>query len=238
MRALYGWRARIGLIVPSSNTTMEPEMWRMAPEGVSIHTARIPLEKVNVEELMEMEKYSVDEAVKLSTAGVDVIVYGCTTGSLIGGPGFDKRIAGKINVATGTPVVTTATAVVEALRALNAMRISIATPYIEEVNRREEEFLEAHGFKVVDLKYLGILDNIEIGRVEPGRVYRLARSLKTAGVDAVFISCTNLRTLEVIKPLEEDLGLPVISSNTATMWYTLKTLGIDTSTIPGRISRL
>ncbi|MCE4598833.1 MAG: aspartate/glutamate racemase family protein [Desulfurococcales archaeon] len=223
---MHGWRARIGLIVPSSNTTMEPEMWKMAPEGVSIHVGRVPLRMVSVEELSEMEKYSVGEAVKLSTADVDLIVYGCTTGSLIGGPGYDLRLSKLMSKATNRPVVTTATAVVEALRALGATRIAVATPYIEEVNRKEEEFLRYHGFTIVDFKSLGILDNLEIGRVDPGRVYRLVKSLDYNSAEAVFISCTNLRTIEVINALEEDLGIPVISSNTATMWYTLKNLKI------------
>ncbi|BAA81536.2 maleate cis-trans isomerase [Aeropyrum pernix K1] len=223
---MYGWRARIGLIVPSSNTTMEPEMWMMAPEGVSIHTGRVPLEKVSVEELLKMEEYSAIEAEKLATAGVDLIVYGCTTGSLIGGPGYDLKIADKLSSASGVQVVTTATAVVEALKALGASRIAVATPYIEEVNKREEEFLRHHGFDIVDFKSLGLLGNLDIGRVPPWRVYRLARSLSIEGADAIFISCTNLRTVEVIGLLERDTGLPVVSSNTASMWMALKTLGI------------
>jgi len=205
---------------------MEPEMWRMAPNGVSIHVGRVPLRKVNVEELLKMEEHAVREAAKLSTASLDIIVYGCTTGSLVGGPGYDVRIAKLMSEASGLPVITTATAVVEALRSIGASRIAVATPYVEEVNRREEEFLRYHGFDIIDFKYLGILDNTEIGRVDPGRVYRLVKSLDYRGADAVFISCTNLRTIDVINDLEDDLGVPVISSNTATMWYTLKNLNI------------
>lgn len=223
---MYGWRGRIGLIVPSSNTTMEPEFWRMAPEGVSIHTARMMLKAVTVNELLEMEKDAVRAAQLLATANVDILVYGCTTGSLIGGPGFDRMITKKLEEATGIKAVATATAVLEALRELGARRVALATPYIEEVTKKEVEFLESQGYKVVDVKYLGIKENIEIGKLTPQTAYRLARSLDTSTADVVFISCTNFRTIEVISPLEKDLGLPVFSSNTATMWLTLKEMGI------------
>ncbi len=223
---MYGWRGRIGLIIPSSNTTMEPEFWRMAPEGVSVHTARMKLSAVTVEELVEMEKDAVRAAQLLATADVDILVYGCTTGSLVKGPGYDREITEKLTRATGIKAVATATAVLEALEELGARRVALATPYIEEVNRKEVEFLESQGYKVVDLKYLGIRENTEIGRQTPQIAYRLAKSLETSSADAVFISCTNFRTIEVIKLLEKDLGIPVFSSNTATMWLTLKELGL------------
>ncbi len=223
---MYGWRGRIGLIIPSSNTTMEPEFWRMAPEGVSVHTARMKLSAVTVEELVEMEKDAVRAAQLLATADVDILVYGCTTGSLVKGPGYDREITEKLTRATGIKAVATATAVLEALEELGARRVALATPYIEEVNRKEVEFLESQGYKVVDLKYLGIRENTEIGRQTPQIAYRLAKSLETSNADAVFISCTNFRTIEVIKLLEKDLGIPVFSSNTATMWLTLKELGL------------
>ncbi len=223
---MYGWRGRMGLIIPSSNTTMEPEFWRMAPEGVSIHTARMRLSAVTVEELVEMEKDAVRAAQLLATADVDILVYGCTTGSLVKGLGYDREITEKLEKATGIKAIATATAVLEALEELGARRVALATPYIEEVNRKEVEFLESQGYEVVDLKYLGIRENTTIGRQTPQTAYRLARSLDTSRADVVFISCTNFRTIEVVDLLEKDLGLPVFSSNTATMWLTLREMGI------------
>jgi maleate isomerase len=187
---MYGWRARIGLIVPSSNTTMEPEMWRLVPSGVSIHTTRVRLEKVTVEELLAMEKEASYAARLLATADVDLIVYGCTTGSLVGGPGYDEKIAKSLEEASGKPAIATATAVIEALKFLGAKRVALATPYIDEVNEKEARFLEHHGFEVVDLKAFRIERNTDIGRTPPERVYRLVRSLDTSRADAVFISCT------------------------------------------------
>jgi len=239
---MYGWRARIGLIIPSSNTTMEPEFWSMAPQGVSIHAARVPLERVlervTSKELLRMEEEAEHTARLLATAEVDIVVYGCTTGSLVAGPGHDERIAAKLSKAAGRPAIATATAVVEAAHALGVSRIALATPYIDEVNEKEIRFLESYGLEVVDVVSLGIERNTEIGRVPPERVYRLARSLDTDSADAVFISCTNLRTIEVIDALERDLGKPVYSSNTATLWLALRRLGIREASWPvGRLLR-
>ncbi len=223
---VYGWRARIGLIVPSSNTTMEPELYRMAPQGVSVHTSRVPLREVVPSELLEMERSALRAARELADAEVDLVLYGCTSGSLIGGPEFDRAIEVKIREATGRPALTTATAVVEALRALGARRVAVATPYVEEVNEAERRYLEAHGFEVVAVRGMGIRRNVEIGRVPPHEVYRLARSVYREGADGLFISCTNLRTIEVVELLERDLGVPVVTSNQASMWASLRRLGI------------
>ncbi|MEM2203550.1 MAG: aspartate/glutamate racemase family protein [Sulfolobales archaeon] len=223
---MHGWRARIGLIVPSSNTTMEPELYRAIPQGVSIHTSRIPLREVTIESLLEMEKHSLRASQELVDADVDLILYGCTSGSLVGGPGFDKAIAGKIYEATGKPVVATATAVIEALEVLGVKRVVVATPYIDEINYAERRFLEAHGLEVLLIKGMGVRRNTDIGRISPYEVYRFARSLYREGAEGLFISCTNLRTFEVIEPLEKDLGIPVVTSNQASLWASLRGLGI------------
>lgn len=223
---MYGWRARIGLIVPSSNTTMEEEFRRALPRGISLHVARVKLRRVNVGELREMENYVESAADRLADAGVDVIAYGCTTGSLVGGVGYDERIAGRIEGASGVRAVPTATAVVEALRYLGVERVSLATPYIQEVNKKEEEFLRGNGFHVVSIKGLGIEENVEIGKQVPETVYKLGKSADHPDAEGLFISCTNLRTFEVLGVLEKDLGKPVISSNSATLWAVLRELGV------------
>jgi len=223
---MYGWRARIGLIVPSSNTTMESELHKMAPEGVSIHISRIPLKEVTREALFEMEKHSLRAAIELADADVDIILYGCTTGSLVGGPGYDKMISEKIEKTVNKPVVATATAVVNALEAVKARKIVVATPYIDELNDDEKRFLEAHGFEVLKIKGLGIRSNLEIGRITPWQVYRFAKTVYMRDADALFISCTNLRTIEIIDLLEKDLEIPVITSNQASLWAVLRRLGI------------
>jgi maleate isomerase len=223
---MYGWRGRIGLIIPSSNTTMEPELYRIAPPSVSIHISRIPLKDVTRDSLLEMERHTLRAAMELLDANVDLVLYGCTSGSLIGGPGFDRMISSKISETIKRPAVTTATAVIEALETIGARRIVVATPYIDEVNDEERRFLESHGIRVMRIMGLGIKNNLDIGRITPEEVYRFARSLYSEGADALFISCTNLRTIEIIEPLERDLGIPVVTSNQASLWSALRRLGV------------
>ncbi|RLG43045.1 MAG: hypothetical protein DRN78_02500 [Thermoproteota archaeon] len=109
---------------------------------------------------------------------------------------------------------------------LSVEKVAVATPYIDEVNEKEREFLEANGFQVVNIKGLQIEENLEIGRQPPEVAYRLAKDVDRPEAEAVFISCTNFRTIEVIAALEADLGKPVLSSNTATLWASLKSLRI------------
>ncbi len=218
---------RLGLIVPSSNTTMESELMRVLPDWISLHTSRIRLVDVDEWSLAAMEEGVERAALELADAGVDLILFGCTTGSLIGGKGYDRMIADRITSATGIEAVTTSTAVLRALEALGARKISVATPYIDGVNEAERRFLEENGFEVLRIRGLGILRNTEIGRVPPERVLELAKQTFVPGSDAVFISCTNLKTFSVIGRLESELGKPVVTSNQASLWAALRSLGTD-----------
>lgn len=222
---------RLGLIVPSSNTTMETEFRAMLPKEFTIHTARLRIRSVTVEGLAEMEQKLEEEAVKLADAAVSVIGYGCTSGSLFKGLGHDEQIERRIEKASGIPAVATAGAVVKALKNLEVKSVAVATPYIDEINKLEKEFLVANGFKVVDLKGLEISDNIKIGKIDKQTVLDLVLSLRHKEADGIFISCTNLPTINVIKELEDRLKKPVISSNTATLWAMLRKCGISINLI-------
>lgn len=230
---------RIGLIIPSSNTTMEFEFWRLVPPGITVHTGRVSLVNVDVESLERMAEEVVKEVEKLSTAEVGVVVYGCTSGSLLKGLGWERDLREKIERVAGVKAVTTAGAVVDALRALGVKRVAVATPYIEEINVRERMFLESSGFTVARIKGLGIVKNADIGKQPPEVAYRLALEVvRGIDVDAVFISCTNFRTLEIIDPLESRLGIPVVSSNTASAWAALRALGVkERVNIGGKLLR-
>ncbi|NJE85762.1 maleate cis-trans isomerase [Thermococcus sp. CX2] len=223
---MYGWRGRLGLIVPSSNTTMEMELHSALPEGVSLHTSRVPLRNVTEEELIKMNALAVESAKLLRDAGVELILYGCTSGSFIGGKDFEKELEAKMENEVNVPVVSTSTAVIEALRMLDAQSILVVTPYTDEINEREREFLEANDFEVLDIRGLGIEDNTQIGKLEPYEAYRLAKATFVDEADAIFISCTNLRTFEIIEALEEDLGVPVVTSNQASLWLALRELDV------------
>jgi len=203
---------------------MELEFWRVLPRDFSIHTARLKLREVTVEGLELMESEIDDEALKLVDADVDIILYGCTTGSLFRGVGHDKLIESRIEKLTGKPAISTSGAVISALRFLKAEKISVITPYIDELNVLEERFLVGNGFKVLDLKSLNIIRNVDIGRVTPNVIMDLFYKLDYSSSDAIFISCTNMPTLNLIERLEEIAGMPVLSSNSASIWAVLKRL--------------
>lgn len=217
---------RLGLIIPSSNTTMESEFSKLLPEGFTVHTARLKLRNVTVKSLAEMEQEIEKESSKLADADVDIISYGCTSGSLYKGLGYDKEIEKRIEKASGKSAVATAGAVVRTLNHLKITKIAVATPYIDEINKLERDFLFLNGFHVVDLKGLGILDNLKIGRIDRRTLMDLVLDLNHEQAEGIFLSCTNLPTISVIEELEDLLRKPVISSNTATLWAVLKKVGV------------
>lgn len=228
---MFGYRARLGLVVPSSNTTNESEFWQWSPPGVSIHTARMMLQGVNEQELIDMADDVEGAVERLDTADVDAIVFGCTTGSLVKGMGYDKEIQEMIEDKAGVPCIATSTAIMHAFDALGVMSLAIATPYTEQMNSKEVDFLEENGYTVTGITGLGLEPNVDIGRQEPPTAYRLGSNIDDPEADAVFISCTNFRTLDIVDMLEDDLEKPVISSNSATLWAALNLLGVDSESI-------
>jgi maleate isomerase len=225
----FGWKARLGLITPSRGWTVEHEWPRMLPKGVSYLVARMPLKSTTPEELLRMGEHAIDGAKLLASASVDLICYGCTVETVLQGIEYDKRLTDDLQKATGVPAKTMAGAVVEALRELKAQKLVIVTPYIEEINKREKAFMENIGFEVVYEKGLGISETIEIAKISPMEVYRLGREAltKATQADLLFISCGNLRTIEILSTLEKDTGKPAISSNQALLWSALRMVGVN-----------
>jgi maleate isomerase len=224
----FGWKARLGLVTPSRGWTVEHEWPRMLPRGVSYLVARIPLEATTPEELLKMGEHAIDGAKLLASASVDLICYGCTVETILQGIEYDEKLTKALQEATGIPAKTMARAVVEALREVKAQKVAVVTPYIEEINKREKAFLEGLGFEVVYERGLGISETVEIARVSPGTVYQLGREafLKAPESDTLFLSCGNLRTIEILSDLEKDTGKPAISSNQAMLWGALRMVGV------------
>jgi maleate isomerase len=218
---MYGDRGRIGLIVPSSNTTNEPEFAGALPSGVSLHAARTRLDDVDADSLSAMADDVERCADLLATADVDVVAYGCTTGSLVHGSGYDEEIEARIEEAAGVPAVATAASVKRAFDALDADSLAVTTPYVDDLNEREAAFLDAAGYDVVAMRGLGISSNTDIGAQTPETAADAACEADDPEADAVFVSCTNYRTFEVVADAERDLGKPVVTSNQATLWDAL-----------------
>jgi maleate isomerase len=227
---MYGWRSRIGLIIPSDNTAMESEFNKILypVEGVSVLATRIFLEELSHESLLEMREGVKRAARELETAEVDVIAYGCTSGSFIEGLNFDREIISEIEEETGITATTTSTAVVQALTALRVKKIAVGTPYPDDVNEKEKEFFEDSGFEVTHIAGLAITPDVDIGKQEPYVAYNLGKAVDTDDAECIFLSCTDFRTIDMIDALEKRLKKPVISSNQASLWHvmTLQNLGI------------
>jgi maleate cis-trans isomerase len=224
---MYGWRGRIGLLVPAVNSVVEPETMQMAPEGVAVYSARVPLQdSAELAGVGDLVRNATSAARDLIAARVDVIGFACTTASFYEGPEAERRLQETIEQAAGVPVVTAMGAVVEALGALGAGRIALATPYSDRVNALAEGFLRAKGYDVVASSGMAIQDTAKIAFLPEQDTYRSARSVVCSDADVLFLSCTNLPTLRLIRTLELDTGLPVVTSNQAQTWACLQRLGV------------
>ena len=236
----YGPRARLGLIVPPTNTVNEAEWARLMPEGVTFHSHRMPLH-TDAESGPGRAALLADlEAVfaLLGQCGADVIAYACTAGSMVTPA---DALPGELTARTGRAAVTTAAAIVAALRALGVRRLAVATPYAQALNDHEAHFLADHGFEVLKLAGLGIgaggpREYPRIARTPLEAVAAHARGAMVPGAEALLISCTDFPTLPLIAPLEAELGVPVVSSVTATLWAALREAGIaDAPAAGGRL---
>lgn len=225
---MYGYCGKIGILIPNINTTMEMDFHRLAPEGVSVHTARISWQKPenSVEALKELKHNTIQAALDVAAAWVDVIVYGCTVGGVLGGASGDREISEMVTRETKIPTVTTTTAMVEGLREVGIKKVSIASPFSDEVDKELKAFLEANGFQVLRLESLHQHDVWEYAKNPPFLIYTLGKKAFVPEADGVFIPCTQLRAIEIAEQLERDIGRPVVTAVQASMWLALKTIGI------------
>ena len=225
----YGWRARIGLIVPSPNTVAETEFWRMAPDGVTVHTTRMLYRADEVEDpLTDMEQYLPRVIEELRGLEVDVVAYGCTASALkIPYAETQNKIASEL----GLPTVTTMGSVLDAFRALGVNSIAVGSPYTDAINAAESRFFESQGLTVTVDKGVRLFEAQQRGRhmnlVPEDAVEALAMSIDSPEADAIFLSCSDMATLGTIERLETKLGKPVIASAQATFWGALRAVGIE-----------
>ena len=217
--------ARIGLLVPSSNTSVEPEFYRLLPSTVTLHTARLLLTHITPEGLKVMLQDLETQSRLLASADVDIILLGAITPALTQGLKYDREIADKMTAATGKRCTTTATALMEALAHLGVQRISLAGPYDLTMTDLGKRFLEGNGVSVVASKELGITENQRVGRLTDEDAYALGRAADSPDAQAIVFAGTNMRTMNVVDRLERELGKPVVSTTAAAMWAVLRAVG-------------
>ncbi len=218
---------KIGLMVPSSNTSVEIDFRRVARPGVSLHAARMWLTGSDADVLDRMNEDLETAARHLGSAAVALVVYACTGGSLYGGVGHDTKTARRITELTGgIPAVTTTTAALEALHVLGIKRLALLTPYPERMTEIVRGFLEDNGFEVLSVAGRGHADNLEIGGEPPEDIAAFALDHTAEAADGIFCSCTNWRSMAAAEAIEEATGKPVVTSNQATIWAAYRRLGI------------
>jgi maleate cis-trans isomerase len=217
--------SRIGLLVPSSNTTVEPEFYRALPRDVTLHTARLYLTRIAPEAILNMVSEMETQARLLASADVDVIVLGATAPSFLKGLGYDRELIQKIETVTGRKATTTSTALIQAIQHVGARRVVLGSAYDAKVNGIAKTFLEASGVNVLAMKGLALVDNLVVGRLAPDTAYDLARQVDREDADAIVLACTNWQTMDALERIERDVGKPVISTTQASIWAALRMIG-------------
>jgi maleate cis-trans isomerase len=225
-------RRRIGVMVPSTNTTCESDFNMVVPRGITVHGQRLWMtNEANGDDAYKRMNAEIETGARyLATAKVDVVAYGCTTGSFYKGPGWDREMLALISREAGVPAVATTPSVVDALRAFGARRLSVATPYPDWNNQRLRAYLEAQGFEVLNVDgepHAAAAGNQGINDEPPESVVEFAARVCRPEADALLCSCTAWRSVEAVDALERRTGKPVVTSNQATIWAALRALGLE-----------
>lgn len=229
---------RVGLIVPSSNTTMEtelPELLRRQTAATgqryTFHSARATMKQVTNEELSAMVDKAADCARAVSDADIDVIAYACLVAVMAQGPGAHKDAEQAITQAAhdnGHPahVVSSAGALIRTLNAIGTRRVAIVTPYMRPLTQMVCAYIEAEGIEVLDAVSLEVPDNLAVGRLDQTKLPAIAAGLRRGDADALVLSaCVQMPSLQVVQQVEDQVGIPVITAATATAFEILNSLG-------------
>jgi maleate isomerase len=226
---MLGWRAKIGQVRPA--TAIEgAEEWRsVAPEGVAFADARTIVPRVDADGLKVMMSQVLEASRQLATSHPDLIVQCGAPGIFLHGEqGYETQVTAQIEKATGVPAITMMGAMIDALKTVGAQRIAFASTYSDEVNEALVRYLGSHHISVGAWRGLGLTDPYDSSLHGDDTSYRLARDAFRAadGVDAVLVSCGTFRTFKMLPYLEQDCGVPVVSSNQASLWRALRAVGL------------
>lgn len=232
-------RKGIGLVAPF-DFALDDECWRWLPADVSLYvtrTARLEDTAVTAElaEAVGDTKAVMPCVASLISSEPSSVAYACTSGSFVGGIAGEALLRKAMIQAGAKDAVTTSGALLEALNHLGLKKIAIATPYNEELTRLLADFLKSAGIEVVKAGYLN--SEQDIMHIGYDAVKNMADIVDHPEAEAVFFSCTNLRTFDIITELEQKLGKPVLSANQVTIWAALKAAGIATPDIPQTLFR-
>lgn len=218
--------ARIGLIIPSSNSLTEPQFHRYLPPGVSAHITRLRMAGKFRKPLDELKKSLIEAAEAISDVRPQMIVFHCTANSMENGLAHEAAIVDIIEKASGCPTISTAQAITRAFDKVGIQKLVLISPYVKATNEHEVNYLSEAGYTVVHEVGLG-LESHAYAKVTPDEWKSIVKENARAEADGYFLSCTNTRMIETIEDLERDLGKPAVNSNQAVLWTCLNKLGIS-----------
>lgn len=237
---------RIGQIVPSSNVTMETEIPALlraretiAPERFTFHSSRMRMKHVTKEELAAMDADSDRCALELSDARVDVMGYACLVAIMSMGHGYHRTSQERLHSVTQqngnpAPVVTSAGALIDGIKAIGAQKIAVVAPYMKPLTEMVVEYIRNEGIEVAEWRALEISDNLEVAAHDPTNLPGIVGDMqKIQEVDAVVLSaCVQMPSLPAVSTVEAQVGKPVLTAAISTTWSMLKALNLDTR-VPG-----
>lgn len=222
----FGSRGRLGLIVPANNSVIEPEFWSVLPDGVATFATRILARGDLTPAAVRAMEAGVDAAVaQIAATDVDAIAYCDMVTTFIMEPGWNEARVAAIAAATGRPALSAWTALRDALAAVGARRIAVASPYPRAIHALAPTFFAARGFEVVADDTLDIHAMLDVPQVDAGTLAALVRPLVRAEPDAVVLLATDLPTFTALGPLERELDRPILSSNQTLLWAGLRAVG-------------
>ena len=219
-------RAKLGFILMSTDLAAESDFFDIVPKDVAIHITRLKTDDYTTNETLSKHiEHMADAASRIQPdVKPNVISYSCTSGSIVIG---EEKIMTEIK--KGAPYaipMTLVTGVIDALRELQIKKIVVGTPYLDEINTKEAEFLYKKGFEIINIQGLNLTTGIEFGKVTPQYWKKFALEINDINADAIFLSCGGIRSVEVIDEIERITGKPVITSNQAQLWSCLRKAGI------------
>ena len=221
------WRAKLGFILMSTDLAAEGDFFDMVPDDVAVHITRLKTDDYTTNETLAKHiEFMADAASRIQPdTKPNVISYSCTSGSIVIG---EDRV--KEEIKKGAPYaipMTLVTGVIDALRELQIKKLVVGTPYLDEINTKEAEFLYNKGFSILNIQGLNLTKGIEFGTVTPDYWIKFAEEINEKSADAIFLSCGGIRSTEVIDQIEQKIGKPVITSNQAQMWSCLRRAGVE-----------
>lgn len=222
---------KIGVLVPFTNVNLEPDMQLLCPPGCTMHFERLGGYDAHAipgaDQMAGLGASDLTDSIRLiSGIRPAAVLYGCTSATLTHGREFDQELALRISKESAgygvEPVcITAAAALMEAIKSLQATRVGFASPYLGEINDEAVEFMKSEGIETVAVADIGReLDNYGQSELTPDEVFELALRVNQPDVEAIVLSCTDMRSVEIIERLEMATGKPVVTSNQA-MIYTM-----------------